>query len=109
MYASASPASGLVRALRDQFVFRFPHAAREGTSPSRPAFLGLYPDGQQCRQAAVLSEPGDIEKVRPGLEEALAAEIELIVRRIPAGIRRDWVRAHRGTMVYTEDARSCPH
>src|SRR6267154_1579166 len=29
-------------------------------------------------------EPGDIEKVRPGFEEALAAEIELIVRRIPA-------------------------
>jgi hypothetical protein len=29
-------------------------------------------------------EPGDIEKVRPGFEEALAAEIETIVRRIPA-------------------------
>lgn len=29
-------------------------------------------------------EPGDIDKIRPGFEEALAAEIEVIVRRIPA-------------------------
>lgn len=28
--------------------------------------------------------PGDIDKIRPGFEEALAAEIEVIVRRIPA-------------------------
>jgi hypothetical protein len=45
--------------------------------------------------------PGDLDKVRPGFEEALAAEIELIVRRIPAkDLAIQWDLAHELSAVY---------
>ena len=62
----------IVRTLRDQGVFpaavRFQVSIPMVNSVIRPLY---FPAG------------GDIDKVRPGFEEALAAEIEVIVRRIP--------------------------
>jgi len=62
----------IFRTLRDQGVFpagvRFQVSIPMVNSVIRPLY---FPAG------------GDIDKVRPGFEEALAAEIEVIVRRIP--------------------------
>jgi hypothetical protein len=63
----------IFRTLRDQGLFpadvRFQVSIPMVNSVIRPLY---FPEG------------GDIDKVRPGFEEALAAEIALIVRRIPA-------------------------
>src|SRR5712672_1078578 len=63
----------IFRTLRDQGLF-----------PADVRFQVSIPMINSVIRPLYFPEPGDIDKVRPGFEEALAAEIELIVRRIPA-------------------------
>jgi hypothetical protein len=62
----------IFRTLRDQGVF-----------PADVRFQVSIPMINSVIRPLYFPEPGDIDKVRPGFEEALAAEIEVIVRRIP--------------------------
>jgi hypothetical protein len=63
----------IFRTLRDQ-----------GVLPADLRFQISIPMIKSVVRTLYFPEPGDIDKIRPGFEEALAAEIELIVRRIPA-------------------------
>jgi hypothetical protein len=63
----------IFRTLRDQGLF-----------PADVRFQVSIPMVNSVVRPLYFPQPGDIDKVRPGFEEALAAEIELIVRRIPA-------------------------
>jgi hypothetical protein len=62
----------IFRTLRDQGVF-----------PAGVRFQVSIPMINSVIRPLYFPEEGDIDKVRPGFEEALAAEIEVIVRRIP--------------------------
>jgi hypothetical protein len=62
----------IFRTLRDQGLF-----------PADVRFQVSIPMINSVIRPLYFPEPGDIDKVRPGFEEALAAEIEVIVRRIP--------------------------
>ena len=64
------------------FVFRT--LRDKGLFPADVRFQVSIPMINSVIRPLYFPEPGDIDKVRPGFEEALAAEIELIVRRIPA-------------------------
>jgi hypothetical protein len=64
------------------FVFRT--LREKGVLPADLRFQVSIPMINSVARPLYFPEPGDIDKVRPGFEEALAAEIELIVRRIPA-------------------------
>ena len=64
------------------FVFRT--LREQGLLPADLRFQVSIPMINSVVRPLYFPEPGDIDKVRPGFEEALAAEIELIVRRIPA-------------------------
>jgi hypothetical protein len=64
------------------FVFRT--LRDQGVLPADLRFQVSIPMINSVVRPLYFPEPGDIDKVRPGFEEALAAEIELIVRRIPA-------------------------
>jgi len=63
----------IFRTLRDQGLF-----------PADVRFQVSIPMINSVIRPLYFPEPGDIDKVRPGFEEALAAEIAVIVRRIPA-------------------------
>jgi hypothetical protein len=63
----------IFRTLRDQGLF-----------PADVRFQVSIPMVNSVVRPLYFPQPGDIDKVRPGFEDALAAEIELIVRRIPA-------------------------
>src|SRR5258708_3593539 len=63
----------IFRTLRDQGLF-----------PADVRFQVSIPMINSVIRTLYFPKPGDIEKVRPGFEEALAAEIAVIVRRIPA-------------------------
>jgi hypothetical protein len=64
------------------FVFRT--LRDHGVFPADVRFQVSIPMINSVVRPLYFPEPGDIDKVRPGFEEALAAEIETIVRRIPA-------------------------
>jgi hypothetical protein len=63
------------------FVFRT--LREKGIFPADLRFQVSIPMINSVIRPLYFPEPRDIDKVRPGFEEALAAEIELIVRRIP--------------------------
>jgi hypothetical protein len=63
----------IFRTLRDQGLF-----------PADVRFQISIPMVNSVIRSLYFPEEGDIDKVRPGFEEALAAEIAVIVRRIPA-------------------------
>jgi hypothetical protein len=69
-------------ATNSYFVFRT--LREKGLLPADLRFQVSIPMINSVVRPLYFPEPGDIEKVRPGFEESLAAEIELIVRRIPA-------------------------
>src|SRR5262249_15480600 len=56
----------------------------QGLFPADVRFQVSIPMINSVIRPLYFPEPGDIDKVRPGFEEALAAEIAVIVRRIPA-------------------------
>jgi hypothetical protein len=69
-------------ATNSYFIFRT--LRDKGLFPADVRFQVSIPMINSVIRPLYFPEPGDIDKVRPGFEEALAAEIELIVRRIPA-------------------------
>src|SRR4029078_13377930 len=64
------------------FVFRT--LREKGLLPADLRFQVSIPMINSVVRPLYFPEPGDIDEARPGCEEALKAEIELIVRRIPA-------------------------
>src|SRR4029078_309143 len=81
------------------FVFRT--LREQGVLPADLRFQVSVPMIHSGVRPLYFPEPGDIDKVRPGFEEALAAEIELIVRRIPAkDLAIQWVLAGELLAVY---------
>ena len=64
------------------FIFRT--LREKGVLPPDLRFQVSIPMVNSVIRAIYFPEPGDIDKIRPGFEEALAAEIATIVRRIPA-------------------------
>jgi hypothetical protein len=69
-------------ATNSYFVFRT--LRDQGVLPADLRFQISIPMINSVVRTLYFPEAGDIDKIRPGFEEALAAEIELIVRRIPA-------------------------
>jgi len=69
-------------ATNSYFVFRT--LRDKGVLPADLRFQVSIPMINSVVRPLYFPEPGDIDKVRPGFEEALAAEIEVMVRRIPA-------------------------
>jgi len=69
-------------ATNSYFVFRTMRDA--GILPADLRFQVSIPMINSVVRPLYFPESGDIDKVRPGFEEALAAEIAVIVRRIPA-------------------------
>jgi hypothetical protein len=69
-------------ATNSYFIFRT--LREQGVLPPDLRFQVSIPMVNSVIRTLAFPEPGDMEKVRPGFEEALAAEIELIVKRIPA-------------------------
>jgi len=69
-------------ATNSYFVFRT--LREKGILPPDLRFQVSIPMINSVIRPLYFPEPGDIDKIRPGFEEALAAEIEVIVRRIPA-------------------------
>jgi hypothetical protein len=69
-------------ATNSYFVFRT--LREKGVLPADLRFQVSIPMINSVIRPLYFPAPGDIDKVRPGFEEALAAEIEVIVRRIPA-------------------------
>lgn len=69
-------------ATNSYFIFRT--LREQGVLPRELRFQVSIPMINSVIRPLSFPEPGDIDKVRPGFEEALAAEIKLIVRRIPA-------------------------
>jgi hypothetical protein len=65
---------------RHQLVFHL----SQGLFPADVRFQVSMPMVNSVIRPLYFPEGGDIDKLRPGFEEALAAEIALIVRRIPA-------------------------
>jgi hypothetical protein len=64
------------------FVFRT--LREKGVLPPDMRFQISIPMVNSVIRTLYFPEPGDIDKIRPGFEAALAAELEVIVRRIPA-------------------------
>src|SRR5262249_51731729 len=64
------------------FIFR--PLREQGLFPADVRFQVSIPMVNSVIRPLYFPTPGDIDKVRPGFEAALAAEIEVIVRRIPA-------------------------
>ena len=64
------------------FVFKTLRA--QGVLPATMRFQISIPMVNSVIRPLYFPEPGDVDKIRPGFEAALAAEIEVIVRRIPA-------------------------
>lgn len=64
------------------FVFRT--LREQSVLPPNMRFQISIPMVNSVIRPLYFPEPGDVEKVRPGFEAALAAELAVIVRRIPA-------------------------
>jgi hypothetical protein len=86
-------------ATNSYFIFRT--LRDQGILPAEMRFQVSIPMVNSVIRPLYFPVPGDIDKVRPGFEEALAAEIELIVRRIPAkDLAIQWDLAHELSAVY---------
>ena len=90
-YARDATASYFIfRTLRDQ-----------GVLPRDLRFQVSIPMVNSVVRPLYFPQPGDIERVRPGFEAALAAELEVIVRRIPAqDLAIQWDMAYELNAVY---------
>jgi len=64
------------------FVFRT--LREKGVIPEGVRFQVSIPMVNSVVRAMFFPEPGDLERIRPGYEEALVAEIEAMLKRIPA-------------------------
>ncbi len=64
--------------------FVFKTLREKGVLPPDMRFQISIPMVNSVVRTLYFPEPGDIDKIRPGFEEALAAELAVIVRRIPA-------------------------
>lgn len=69
-------------ATNSYFIFRT--LREQGVLPADLRFQISIPMVNSVIRLLHFPEPGDIDKIRPGFEEALAAEIKVIVNRIPA-------------------------
>jgi hypothetical protein len=69
-------------ATNSYFIFRT--LREQGVLPADMRFQISIPMINSVIRLLHFPEPGDIDKIRPGFEEALAAEIKVIVNRIPA-------------------------
>ena len=69
-------------AVSSYFVFKT--LREQGVLPRGMRFQISIPMVNSVVRPLYFPEPGDLEKVRPGFEAALAAELEAIFRRIPA-------------------------
>jgi hypothetical protein len=86
-------------ATNSYFIFRT--LRDQGILPAEMRFQVSIPMVNSVIRPLYFPVPGDIDKVRPGFEEALAAEIELIVGRIPAkDLAIQWDLAHELSAVY---------
>jgi len=96
------------------FVFRT--LREQGVLPADLRFQISIPMVNSVVRGLYFPDPGDLAKVRPGFEAALAAELEVIMRRIPArdlAIQWDcaWEVAavHGGANVVPEEAEIATH
>ncbi len=64
--------------------FVFKTLREKGVFPKDMRFQVSIPMVNSVVRTLYFPEPGDIDKIRPGFEEALAAELAMILRRIPA-------------------------
>ncbi len=64
--------------------FIFKTLREQGVLPQDLRFQIAIPMINSVVRPLYFPEPGDVDKVRPGFEEALAAELAVIVKRIPA-------------------------
>jgi len=64
--------------------FVFKTLREQGVLPQDLRFQISIPTVDSVIRPLYFPEPADLDKLRPGFEEALAAELEVIVRRIPA-------------------------
>ena len=64
--------------------FVFKTLREKGVFPKDMRFQVSIPMVNSVVRTLYFPEPGDIDKIRPGFEEALAAELAAILRRIPA-------------------------
>ena len=69
-------------ALNSYFVFRT--LRDQGKIPAHLRFQVSIPSVNSVIALRVFPEPGDVEKIRPGYEDAVAAELGTIVSKIPA-------------------------
>lgn len=69
-------------ALNSWFVFRT--LREKGALPAGMRFQVSLPSVNSVLAPRVFPEPGDLEKIKPGYEEAVKAELQTIVDRIPA-------------------------
>ena len=67
----------------DHVVLHFKTLRKEGVIPKHVRFQIAMPAVNSVVTPRAFPKKGDLEKVRPGYEEALAAEIDTIVRSIP--------------------------
>lgn len=68
-------------AINSYFVFRT--LREKGRIPGHLRFQVSIPSVNSVIAPRVFPEPGDLEKIKPGYEDAVAAEIETIVDKIP--------------------------
>ncbi len=64
--------------------FVFKTLREKGLLPADLRFQISIPMINSVVRQLYFPEPGDVDKIRPGFEEALAAELDVITRRIPA-------------------------
>jgi len=85
--------------------FIFKTLRKQGVLPADMRFQISIPMVNSVVRPLYFPEPGDIDKIRPGFEEALAAEIEVIVKRIPAkDLAIQWDMAWEVLAVYGQAA-----
>ena len=72
-----------LRARRHQLLFRVQDDARARHPGRAPALPGVARLGQQRLPPRIFPNKGDVEKIRPGFTEAVAAEVDTIVKHIP--------------------------
>ena len=87
------------------FVFRT--LREKGILPADMRFQISIPMVNSVIRPLYFPTPGDVEKVRPGFEEALAAELDVILQRIPAkDLAIQWDCAWELLAVYGNDSGS---
>jgi hypothetical protein len=70
-------------AIDSYFVFRT--MREQGVLPRNIRFQVCFPSMNSVVRTRTFPRPGDVERVRPGYEAALLAEVETVLKKIPAG------------------------